>query len=1531
MLGKGAGTSDGTISAITDGGNGTYTATFTGTAAGTARTITATIGGAALTSALPAITVLPPPPSLAQSTVSVGAATVPSGTSTTLTLTVRDAGGTVLTGGGLTVAFSLGAGTSTGTISAVTDNANGTYTASFTGLLAGSARAIGATIGGQAVTSTLPTITVTPGAVSLAQSTVTVGASSIASGASTTLTLITRDAAGNRLASGGLVVAFTKGAGTSDGTISALTDGSDGSYTATFAATTSGTARTIGATIGGNAITSALPTISVTAGAASLAQSSVTVGASALLSGASTTLTLIARDAAGNRLASGGLVVAFTKGTGTSDGMISTVADGSDGSYTATFAATTSGTARTIGATIGGQALTSTAPTITVTPGAPSPATSTITLSRTALVIGDTATLELTARDAAGNLVGTGGATVAFIRGAGTSDATIGATTDLGDGRYRAIVTATVAGTARSIGATIGGVTVTTPSVSLTVSAVPPSLSLSTVTVGASTVASGTSTTLTLTARDAGGNVITGGGFTVAFTLGAGTSTGTISAVTDNSNGTYTATFTGVLAGTARAIGATIGAQAVTSAAPSITVTPGAVSLAQSTLATGAGTLTSGTSTLLTLTARDAAGNALTAGGLTVAFTKGAGTSDGTISATTDLGNGTYRATFTATTAGSARTVGATIGGNAITSALPTIAVTPGAVSLAQSSVTVGASSIASGASTTLTLIARDAAGNRLAAGGLVVAFTKGTGTSDGTISGVTDGSDGSYTATFAATTSGTARTIGATIGGNAITSTLPTITVTAGAVSLAQSTVTVGASSIVSGASTTLTLIARDAAGNRLASGGLVVLFTKGTGASDGTISAVTDGNDGSYTATFTATTAGTARTIGATIGGNAITSVLPTITVTPGAVSLAQSSVTAGAASILSGASTTLTLIARDAAGNRLASGGLVVAFTKGTGTSDGTISAVTDGSDGSYTATFAATTAGTARTIGATIGGNAITSTLPTITVTPGAVSLAQSTVTVGAPTLLSGASTTLTLIARDAAGNRLASGGLVVVFTKGTGTSNGTISAVTDGNDGSYTATFLATTSGTARAISATIGGQPLTSVAPTVTVNPGAISPATSTIVAAPTTILLGQVSTLTLTGRDAAGNLVTTGGATVVFTKVSGSADGPLSATTDVGNGTYTATFTAATGGAPRVIGATINGAAVTTTLPAITVTAPPDMVLGAAQVSLAAQQGALSDSVLVAVANVGGDSIAGLSTALTHVSGPATCSSISWLLTPTFDKGGIAKPVSLMRLRANAAGVELGTCVRRVVVSSTTPNVTPETTFVSLIVGRSSAATGVVNVVMMGDASNNVVQTILPTPVLTIDNGGRGTVTNLSASIISQTGFAECVDPFDEIDLHALAGAGGPRLQFAAAPLDPLDRLAGASLLGDGDRARERHRDDRARLQPQRRVQRAAGDRDESAEHQAEGRPLEGHHARDERGHADRAEPELRARRAHELPDRPGDASSHLDAGAGHATRERHRAHRLLGGPGELHGAVLRRGEGHAHRERRGVAEQLE
>ena len=609
-------------------------------------------------------------------------------------------------------------------------------------------------------------------------------------------------------------------------------------------------------------------------------------------------------------------------------------------------------------------------------------------------------------------------------------------------------------------------------SVSITVTAGTVSLSQSIVTISPSTVVSGSTATITLQAKDAAGNNLTTGGLAVGFSASGG---GTVTTTTDNGNGTYIATFTATTAGTAT-VSATIGGSPITSTIPPITVTAGAVSLSQSIVTISPSTVASGTDATITLQAKDAAGNNLTTGGLSVAFSA---TGGGTIGSVSYNGNGVYTATFTGVTAGTS-TLSATIDGSLVTSPSPTITVTAGAVSLSQSIVTISPSTVASESPATITLQAKDAAGNNLTTGGLTVVFSlTGAGTSSGTIGGVTDNLDGTYSGAFTGTTAGTAKTVSATIGGSAITSALPTITVTVGAVSLTQSIVTISPSTVASGSTALITLQAKDGAGNNLTAGDLTVVFSlTGAGTSSGTIGGVTDNGNGTYSATFTATTVGTA-TISATIGGSPVTSTIPSITVTVGAVSLSQSIVTTSPSTVPSGTMATITLQAKDAAGNNLTSGGLTVAFSL---TGVGTIGSVTDNGNGTYSVTFTATTVGTAM-ISATIGGSPVTSTIPSITVTPGAVSLSQSIVTISPSTVASGSTATITLQAKDAAGNNLTTGGLLVAFSA---MGVGTVGPVTYSGNGIYTATFTGTTGGSS-AVTATIGGSPVISTLPTITV------------------------------------------------------------------------------------------------------------------------------------------------------------------------------------------------------------------------------------------------------------------------------------------------------------------------------------------------------------------------------------------------------------------------------------------------------------
>jgi N-acetylneuraminic acid mutarotase len=127
-----------------------------------------------------------------QSTVTVSPASIPLGGTAKITLTANDFAGKPLTSGGLRVSFGLGAGTGNGAFANLTDNNDGTYSAIFTSSAAGPI-SITATLSGQPLTSTLPTITVAAAKYVITNLSTT----SVAAGGTVTFTVNAEDSSGN--------------------------------------------------------------------------------------------------------------------------------------------------------------------------------------------------------------------------------------------------------------------------------------------------------------------------------------------------------------------------------------------------------------------------------------------------------------------------------------------------------------------------------------------------------------------------------------------------------------------------------------------------------------------------------------------------------------------------------------------------------------------------------------------------------------------------------------------------------------------------------------------------------------------------------------------------------------------------------------------------------------------------------------------------------------------------------------------------------------------------------------------------------------------------------------------------------------------------------------------------------------------------------------------------------------------------------------------------------------------------------------
>lgn len=296
------------------------------------------------------------------STVAASPSTIAVGGHSTVMVTLLTATGTPFGTSAGTVTMT----TTAGALGSVTDNGDGTYTATFstTGMPAAGGTAIVKAKLGTVLLSKTATLTAT-GPASVLKTTLVAAPTKLSANgvATSTLTITLKDAGGRRLvATGGAVLTLDAPArGSYTG---APVDNGDGTFTATYVAplSTVGGTVTLSGKLGGVAITSKA-TITLTADLASTGLSTVTADPGSLpVDGVSTsTITVTLKDALGNQLLHGGSSV--TLSIGTSPGSVTLHAtDNGDGTYTGTY--TTGGTKSatvTVKATVDGHPLTKTA------------------------------------------------------------------------------------------------------------------------------------------------------------------------------------------------------------------------------------------------------------------------------------------------------------------------------------------------------------------------------------------------------------------------------------------------------------------------------------------------------------------------------------------------------------------------------------------------------------------------------------------------------------------------------------------------------------------------------------------------------------------------------------------------------------------------------------------------------------------------------------------------------------------------------------------------------------------------------------------------------------------------------------------------------------------------------------------------------------------------------------------------------------------------------------------------------------------
>lgn len=1117
---------------IVDNGDGTYTTSYTPATAGTDN-LAITIDGSPISGSPFSTIVSSGAADPAQTSATVPAAMAAGGTVSVSVLT-RDGSGNSLTTGGEFVSVSVSGANASSPV--VSDNGDGTYSATYTPTVSGTDMVV-VSLNGTGIGNSPFTITVNPGNAVGAFSTATVPQSGTSAG-TTNIVVQARDGFGNAVLTGGAAVDINvTGA---NAAAPAVTDVGDGTYTASYTPVTAGPDQ-IAITLNGVSVSGSPFTSTVNAGNADAAQSSASVQAS-VVAGSTSSIIVQTRDANGNALTSGGQTVVVT--VAGSNAATPAVTDNGNGTYAATYLPTNSGSDN-VTVALNGVALNGSPFTTAVEAGDPDPDETMATVPDG--TAGNPTAISVQARDAFGNDLTTGGATLTIVV-TGANNATP-IVSDAGDGTYSASYTPGTTGI-DNVAVSMNGEPLGDSPFTSTVApgAIDPTQSTAVVPASGSV---GNATTISIQARDGNGNALTLGGANVVVTISGANSTSPL--VVDEADGTYTASYSPAATGTDN-VTITVNASHIDGSPFTTTVSAGAPEASETT-AEVPGSGTAGSNTTITVTARDENGNVLAVGGASVVVSvAGVNTANPTV---TDNGDGTYSTTYIPTTSGTDN-VAITMNGVAIGGSPFTTVVSHGAIDASASTATVPAG--VAGAATDLTIQGRDSFGNTVLTGGATVAVS--VSGANAAAPPVSDVGDGTYTASYTPTTTGSDDIV-ITVNGDPISGSPFGSVVAPGSAEASQTTATVptaGASDV----ETEITVLARDGNGNALTTGGATVVVTV-TGANDAT-PPVTDEGNGTYTASYTPTAVGTDN-VAITLNGAPISGSPFSSTVTAGGVDADMTTATVPSAGT-TGQTTEITVQARDANGNPLTSGGSTVAISiSGANTAN---PVVTDEDDGTYTASYTPTATGTDN-IAITLGGAHISGSPYSSTVSPGEAEASQSTGNV--PDGSIGEATAIEIQARDANGNAVTEGGETVFIT--VSGSNSATPTVNDAGDGTYTASYTPTVGGNDN-VAITLNGTPING-SPFTSFVAGGVDPAQSTATV-PGAGTPGVETSITVQARDAGGNPITTGGETVVITVTGANSATPT--VTDVGNGTYTASYSPANVG-PDNIAITMNGLAI--------------------------------------------------------------------------------------------------------------------------------------------------------------------------------------------------------------------------------------------------------------------------------------------------------------------------------------------------------------
>ena len=598
---------------------------------------------------------------------------------------------------------------------------------------------------------------------------------------------------------------------------------------------------------------------------------------------------------------------------------------------------------------------------------------------------------------------------------------------------------------------------------------------------------------------------------------------------------------------------------------------------------------------------RDAAGNPVANVDVTFAVTGGGGTMTGTTQKTNAQGIATVGGWTLGTIVGT-NTATATSGSSgALTGSPVTFTVAASASTASQMAINAGNNQTANAGSTLSTapsVVVKDQYGNVVQGTAVTFAVTAG----GGSLTGGAQTTNASGVATVGSWTLGVAagaNTLTATSTGLTGSPLAITATGTANAASVATSTITAAPTSITADGTTTSTLTVqlKDAGGQNLTASGGTVTITKASGPAV-TLSAVTDNNNGTYTATVKGTVSGTA-TFSASLGGSALTNASnpATVTLVPGTatkVAFTAQPTNAGPATAL-GTQPQVTI--QDANGNTVTGSTAPITLTLTT-PGGATLTCTTNPVNATAgVATFAGCQVNLANTYTLTAASTGLTSaTSSAFTIAAGVATKVALTTQPSASTAAGTAFAQQPVVTiQDAQGNTVttSSANVTLALTTGTGTLSGTATVAAVNGVATFSGLSV-DLAGTNKVLTATSGTLTSATTSPAFTITAGtATKIALTTQPSASTVAGTAFAQQPVVTIQDAQGNTVTsaTDNVTIALTTGTGTLSGTATVAAVAGVATFTGLKINLTG-TDKVLTATSGTLTSATTSPAFTITA---------------------------------------------------------------------------------------------------------------------------------------------------------------------------------------------------------------------------------------------------------------------------------------------------------------------------------------------------